>query len=252
MEYIPSDILKPYIKYFAVYTTQEAGMYKVLPGANIVMGFQFKGKLKYIEQGKEIALSTSGISGLTDSYRIFKNETNTGSVLVYFKEAGASVFFKEPVHEIFRESLSLDNFILRSELLLLEEKLGEATTDEKRVHVVEQFLISRLTPTEQDKLVLHAISLIYKSKGNIKMKELADALFTSQSPLEKRFRKIVGSSPKKFASIVRMKNAIAQYSRTNSLTDLSYEAGFYDQAHFIKEFKTFTGDTPEQFFSSKE
>jgi AraC-like DNA-binding protein len=37
-----------------------------------------------------------------------------------------------------------------------------------------------------------------------------------------------------------------------SLTDLGYETGFYDQAHFIKEFKTFTGDTPEKFFSDKK
>ena len=58
----------------------------------------------------------------------------------------------------------------------------------------------------------------------------------------------MGASPKKFASIVRLKNLLQQYPNTGSLTELAYEAGFYDQAHFIKEFKAFTGDTPENYF----
>ena len=75
-------------------------------------------------------------------------------------------------------------------------------------------------------------------------------LHISQSALEKRFRQIVGASPKKFASIVRFKNTIKTYDQNKSLTDLGYEAGFYDQAHFIKEFKHFTGDSPETFFKT--
>ena len=83
------------------------------------------------------------------------------------------------------------------------------------------------------------------------MIDLAKQLHISQSPLEKRFRKIVGTSPKKFSSIVRFKHTIQYYNPQSSLTELGYEAGFYDQAHFIKEFKKFTGENPESFFSSK-
>jgi AraC-like DNA-binding protein len=100
--------------------------------------------------------------------------------------------------------------------------------------------------------VLAALALIHKSRGNIRIKELMEQLHTSQSPLEKRFRQAVGSLPKKFASIVRFKNILQQQSSISSLTELGYEAGFYDQAHFIKEFKIFTGDTPESFFSGKK
>src|SRR6185312_15705081 len=153
---------------------------------------------------------------------------------------------------LFRESVSLDNFMLRSELLCLEEQLAEARTDTQRIASVEHFLISRMTNTEPDKLVLAALALIHRSKGNIRIKELTEQLFISQSPLEKRFRQVVGASPKKFASIVRLKNVIQQYDTVNSLTELGYENGFYDQAHFIKEFKAFTGDTPEKFFSDKK
>lgn len=250
--YIPAAILQPYIHSFIVQEKEKEESYTVLPGMGLVIGFQYRGKLSYLDNDQEITLSHAGITGLRDSYRRFKNEANTGTVLVNFKEAGAAPFFKQPLHELFRESISLDNFMLRSELLLLEEQLCEAATPAAKINVTETFLIARLDPKENDPLVMAALSLIHKHKGNIRISELAKQLHTSQSPLEKRFRKMIGASPKKFASIVRMKNAIAQYQPGDSLTGLGYEAGFYDQAHFIKEFKTFTGETPESFFSAKE
>jgi len=248
--YTPSDALKPYIKHFAVSENAYEQIYKIVPDTSIVLGFQYKGKLSYIENTKENPLSISGVSGLRDSFRIFKNSPLIGTVLVFFTETGAAHFFKQPLHELFRESISLDNFMLQSELLILEEKLFEANSDIERISVVEQFLLDRIRVVEPDKMVLAALALIHKSKGTIRIGELMEQLHTSQSPLEKRFRQAVGTSPKKFASIVRLKHAIQQHSSEKSLTELSYEMGFYDQAHFIKEFKTFTGNTPENYFSS--
>ncbi len=246
--YIPCDILKPYIKSFAIQGADDGTTYTVLPDTSLVMGFQFKGRLAIIDNQKEIPLASSGISGIADRYRTFKNSPDIGTLLVFFKEAGAAVFFKQPLHELFRESLSLDNFVLHSELFLLEEQLYEAKTNKARIKIIETFLISQLTSTEPDKLVFEGLQLIHKSKGNIRIKELMQQLHISQSPLEKRFRKTVGASPKKFANIVRFRHAIENYKDSNSMTELGYESGFYDQAHFIKEFKSFTGETPEKFF----
>jgi methylphosphotriester-DNA--protein-cysteine methyltransferase len=108
-----------------------------------------------------------------------------------------------------------------------------------------------MTTGKPDEMVFAALELIHKSKGNIRIRGLMQQLHISQSPLEKRFRKAAGASPKKFASIVRLRHAIQNYNGSGSFTELGYESGFYDQAHFIKEFKTFTGETPEIFFSSK-
>ena len=250
--YIPCDILKPFVKSFAIEESTTESTYKILPDINLVIGFQYKGRLSLMQNNSEIPLSISGVSGLSDQSRIFKNSPDIGTVLIFFKEAGAAQFFKQPVHDLFRESISLDNFMLRSELLCLEEKLAEATTDRQRIATVEQFLINQMTTTEPDKLVLAALSLIHKNKGNIRIKVLTEQLYISQSSLEKRFRQAVGASPKKFASIVRLQNVIHQCNTISSLTELGYEAGFYDQAHFIKEFKALTGDTPEKFFSDKK
>lgn len=249
--YLPHPILQPFISQLAVQETNGEATYRVLPDTGLVIGFQYKGRLSSIQQEGEVPLSISGVSGLTDRKRVFKNLPGTGSVLVYFKEAGAAPFFRQPLHELFRESVSLDNFMLRSELLCLEEQLAEVKSDLQRIAAVEQFLIKRMSDSPPDQLVLAALALIHKSKGNVRISELLAQLHTSQSPLEKRFRQAVGTSPKKFAAIVRMKNLLQAYDPANSLTQLGYEAGFYDQAHFIKEFKNFTGDTPERFFTDR-
>ncbi len=249
--YIPCDILKPYVKAFVISENTDGSTYKVLPDTGLVIGFQYSGQLSHLEGNKRVPLNASGLTGIHDTYRIFQNSAGTGTILVYFKEGGAASFFKQPIHELFGESVSLDNFMLRSELLIVEEKVHEAKTDMERINVVEQFLIARMRQPVNDSLVLNALSLIHKSKGNIRINDMVKQLHTSQSPLEKRFRQVVGASPKKFASIVRFKHTIQNYRPQNSLTELGYETGFYDQAHFIKEFKTFTGQTPETFFSKK-
>ena len=146
----------------------------------------------------------------------------------------------------FQESLSLDNFMLRSELLVLEEQLCEAGNDAKRIKLVENFLLLHITHTEPDPLVLSAITLIIQSRGDIRIRELMEKLNISQSPLEKRFRKVVGASPKKFATIVRARNVLV--AMENGKHDYAeYLSAFYDQAHFIKSFKKFAGVTPEQY-----
>lgn len=249
--YIPADRLKPFIRSFVIQEAAGEAAYRVLPDTGVVMGFQYKGRLFRVDEGNPTALDISGISGLADRSRSFRHLPGTGTILVFFKEAGAVPFFRQPLHELFGESVSLDNFLLRSELLCLEEQLVEAATNPERIALLERFLIGRMTQEEPDKLVLAALALIHKSKGSIRIKDLVQQLHTSQSPLEKRFRAAVGASPKKFASIVRLKNVLQQYPTAGSLTALGYEAGFYDQAHFIKEFKAFTGDTPEDFFRGR-
>ncbi len=248
--YIPSDILKPFIKSFAISENEKADSYQVLPDTCIVMGFQYSGKLSYSQEKKSIPLSSVGITGLMDAYRIFHNSENTGTVLVLFSETGASAFFNDPMHEIFDLSLSLDNLILRSQMDVIAEQLNESKTDIERINVVENFLISRLNDKKNDDLVSLAVNFIKQSGGNIKMTTLAEKLNISQSQFEKRFRKTVGASPKKFASIVRLKY-ILNSPRESNLTQLGLDAGYFDQAHFIKDFKSFTGKTPEQYFTKK-
>lgn len=246
--YLPCPALQPFVASFAISEATAEGTYKVLPDTGVVIGFQYRGSLAVLEGEGARPLHTAGLTGLRDRFRVFRASAGTGSVLVYFREGGAAAFFSQPIHEFFRESISLEDLALRSELLIVEERLCAATDDAGRIAVVEEFLLARLRPNPPDPLVMAALSLIHQSRGSIRVKELAARLYTSASPLEKKFRQAVGASPKKFAQIVRLKHALKSYAPSSSLTALGYEAGFYDQPHFIREFKTFTGETPEAYF----
>jgi AraC-like DNA-binding protein len=246
-KFIPTDLLKPYIKYFAVSEHTMEKEYRVFPSAGLVMGFQYKGKLATIKDSRESKLASSGITGITDSYKTFKNTAHTGTILVYFTETGFTHFSSSPANELFNLSISLDSIFEKDKVSEVEEKLAFAGTDKQRLKIVERFLLSQLKNIQTDKLVLEAVRFIYQSKGSIRIKELSERLLISQSPFEKRFRKTVGTTPKKFASIIRFNTVLNNLNKPKSLTEICYENNFFDQAHFIKDFKQFTGNTPENF-----
>lgn len=195
----------------------------------------------------ENKLSSAGITGITDRYKIFKNSPHIGTVLIYFTETGFAHFNSHPAHELFNLSLSLDDIFDKNSVTEVENKLSIAPTDKLRIQIVEQFLLSQIKHLEKDKLIAEAIRLIYQCNGAIRIKDLNEKLFISASPFEKRFRKVLGTTAKKFASIVRFNHIINSLDGAKSLTELGYESNFFDQSHFIKSFKQFTGDTPESF-----
>lgn len=221
--------------------------YKVLPSPGLVIGFQYKGQLATIKNNKENKLTSAGITGITDSYNMFKNSADIGTVLVYFTEIGFAHFSSNPANELFNLNLSLDDIFEKSKVNEVQEKLEIASTDKHRIKIVEQFLLTQLKNIQTDQLIVEAVKLIYQSKGTIRVKELNEKLFISSSPFEKRFRKVVGTTAKKFASIVRFNSVLDHMNETKSLSEICYENHFFDQAHFIKDFKQFTGDTPDNF-----
>lgn len=165
-------------------------------------------------------------------------------------EGGAAAFFKEPMHELFETSQPLDNLIPRSKLNDIEEALAEAANNPERIAIVEKFLHSSLITQQPDLLILHAIETIKQANGSLRIKDLIAVLPISQDPFEKRFRRITGASPKQFAGITKLRGLIHNYSPAQSLTDLAHSSGYFDQAHFIKDFRSFTGQSPRDFFKS--
>lgn len=241
--------LRPYIRHLAVSYAEIAKSYNVLPDTALVVGFQFSGSLSHIVENIEQALDNSGITGLLDRYRIFKNKAGTGSVLIVFTETGASNFLKVPLHELFGKSLSLEHFFSSAAIQETREMLEAARDDNERLTVVENFLLRQFRERKCDQLVAGALHYIHHSKGTIRMAALAELLHTSQSPLEKRFRAVVGASPKKFAGIVRARQVMDALTN-NSQNLAEHLLSYYDQAHFIKDFKRFSSMTPEHYLKN--
>jgi len=211
---------------------------------------QFKGRVT-INRGETTEdIPRLALSGMRKTFRKFNYEANTSTILVTFTETGAYQVFKRPLFELFEDIESLDSFFAASEVSELEEKIYTAIDNYERIRYIENYLISKLICVDADKLVWAAVNEIHKTTGIVNICYLANHFALSQDAFEKRFRKIVGSSPKQFSTIVRMKFLLAKEPGSKSMTDLAYRFEFYDQAHFIKQFKSFTGQTPKDFFKA--
>lgn len=244
---IPSVKLRPYVRQIAISENENEQTYKIFPSAGLVVGFQYRGRLSLVDGSVENRLSPSGITGISDSFKIFKNAAGTGTILVYFTETGFAQFSSRPVQELFNQSVSLDNLFDKHKVAAVEETLALAHTDSERVKAVETFLEEQLKEKSEDQLIVRAVALIYGSRGGMRIKELLQQLHISQGAFEKRFRKLVGTTPKKFASIVRFNTVLKDLGQEKSMTEICYDNNFFDQAHFIKDFKQYTGDSPENF-----
>lgn len=249
-EYIPTELLRPFIKAYRIVESEVEMTNRILPGTSLVVAFRYKGQVGYVSDDREELLPTSTISGLRKSVRLIHYLQDSATIVVQFKEIGARAFFNEPLYELFEKSISLDAFIKRNTIEIIEEQLAEAQNNIQRIAIIEQFLLSRLDSHTPDRLISTAVEIIHSTKGAIKIKELADTLCISNDAFEKRFRKIIGTSPKQFSSIIRMETIVRQKQQAESLAGIAFNAGYYDQPHFNKDFKLFTGQTPTAFYKS--
>jgi len=249
-QYIPADALKPYVKALMIIESDKQTENRLLPDTSIVLAFRLKGRVTDLSQDAGNSLSSSVITGLRRSVRFLSYDDQTANLLVIFREGGAAALFKEPLHEFFSKSTPLDEFMPSAQLRLIEEQLNEAGSNQQKVAVIERFLLLRLNKKREDQLINHAMQQIRSANGNIKIRNLAASMAISIDPFEKRFRRVAGISPKQFADTIRLRSLIKQYSALENLTGIALEAGYFDQAHFIKDFRTFTGLAPQQFFRS--
>lgn len=134
----------------------------------------------------------------------------------------------------------------------LEADMLACTTNEQRIAVLETFLLSKRQALKIDNApVEYCVDAMLKSVGDIAIDSLADELEIGKRQLERRFTAAVGISPKLLARIIRFQNVLQliESNEFKNFTSIAYEGGFYDQAHFIRDFKDFTGLNPKQYFS---
>jgi len=249
--YAPAPPLQPFVANYAIVENTAPLSHHILMKAALVLSITYKGVMKLSgEEEKVYDRFSSGLAGIQNNYRTIEKEANTGVLFINFTETGAAAFFDVPLHELNNEGVSLDLMLPASRVAQLEETVTLADTTDERVRRAENFLLSLLQASQQDMLVAAAISIIREAAGNIRVEDLARQLFISASRLEKRFKHVAGISPKKFASIIRMESIIRKYQTGISLTNLAYDAGYFDQAHFIRDMKQYTGMAPRQLFSS--
>ena len=135
-----------------------------------------------------------------------------------------------------------------SELSVLDEQLAKAKDHTRRIQIAESFLLARVHNNGLDSLVSAAVARLEATQASVRIEELARQVGLSQSALERRFRRNVGTSPKQYASILRLKNAVRLRAVGHDFTSIAHSAGYSDQSHFTNDFKRVTGLAPSAFF----
>ncbi len=249
--HLPSPVLQPFIRHFMITEAKDDVVNRVLPNTAITIAFRLSGQVNDMVDGQKSKLPLSLISGLRKSNRMINYTKNASNLIVLFREGAAVHFIEEPLNELTGQSLSLDVLKGYDQVFVLEEQLNNTNDHFRQIALVEQFLLSHISNHKSDSLIVKALNIIQQYDGTLKMKELADVLCISQDAFEKRFRRQVGTSPKQFAYLVRMKSIIEAGFTTQTLSEKAFKAGYYDQSHFIKDFKTFTGLTPTDFLRDR-
>ena len=141
----------------------------------------------------------------------------------------------------------------KEEQILIQNILGSAPFDQK-VQYCEKLVLQILGDNlDVDQMFRAQLNYILDRKGLIEVRELFSEFGISKVTLRKHFLEKMGLSPKIVSRIWRLNHflELKRASDCDSLTYLALESGYYDQAHFIREFKSFFHDSPKRFFKQE-
>lgn len=193
--------------------------------------------------------SRAFVVGTMTRRQIFVLEGRVDMIAIRFRPGGARPFLSVPAHELVDLSAPL-GALWGGRGSDLPERLREVGGDDARAALLfRELALRRSEGWDADPLVREAARLIGRSGGRISVEELRRALYVSERTLERRFKSEIGLSPKQAGRVARFRRAVNLLIEAPeaSLGRVAHECGYYDQAHFIREFKSMSGLTPGQW-----
>lgn len=254
-EFAPHPQLAPYVRLIWTLEFEDPAAFgapeRILPDAVVEVIFHWASPFVMRFGGGDFACQPRGFA--VAQMRRFIEIAPTGRsgfVSVRFFPWGAYHFLSHPVAS-FADSMVPTGDLWGRAAVELEERLGEAETQAARLDLVERFLLAQLRRHHKrgaDDFVRAA----WRPHGRTSVAALCRELGVSERRLERTFGSTIGLSPKRVLRLSRFLRACSVLRRTPSasLTRVSHACGYYDQSHFIGEFKAFAGMTPREFVAA--
>lgn len=228
---------------------------KIIPDGCIEMTFNFKDPIKkYVSDTEFIIQSNCMVMGQRTRSFDIEPVGNVESFAVCFYPFGFSCLVTEPLGNFVDQDLSLDVLFGESTASELEQTIFNAENTEERIQIMEAFLFDRLHQHSTiDHLITQTVDALLETNGRQSIGSLLQNDPSQRRTLERTFKKHIGISPKRLGRIIRLQTALKLIlSEEQSLTHIAYESDYFDQSHFIKDFKELIGSTPKQLLSQKE
>lgn len=246
----PKRISTSYVECFKVYQFNALSPIQLNPEGKFELIFQIDGLFSQVPHSIDhwSVRPKFFIGGLhMKSYSVRAHQEQSTLISVNFSPKGARCFIPAELHH-FKNKLIPIQDVFRGQQLSWIHELQDAKGIEQQLDLIEQFLI-QVFREKLNSPVDQALDIIFQKKGLAKIQELAEEVFLSPAQFRKRFNAEIGMSPKEYCKVIRINHVLKELDQHDgySLTELAYQWNYFDQAHFIKDFKNFTGSTPKQY-----
>jgi AraC-like DNA-binding protein len=257
----PSEILRPYVRHYYLFQSPQAVAFEdtVFPSGDMEMIFNLGEGTWATPLNTNPPIELWGQMTKPFAIRSIGPHTMLG---VKFFPHSAAYFLDETIGD-FNDRVSDLGAILGNAATHLHSRLLAIPQPAKRISLLESFLIGRLTRSEKSKsgrrsFRIDKVGHILKSMtcgpadgAETRINAVATQHGISSRYLNKLIYQHTGLTPVSFHKIRRFQFSLRLVARNDQpLTSIAYESGYFDQSHFIKEFKSFTGLTPSAYLKN--
>ncbi len=253
LEFKPNKHLEPYVEcYWYAYSDKPPFREKesLIPDGTIELMFNFGDNYARMENEQPVEIKGSHIIGIRKKALVISQTGKQHFFCIRFKLGGTYPFFRIPAH-LFAGDFFNAVTLLGNEVTELEEQLYGAENNEARVVITNHYLLRKLMAGNRDYLFVEKCVPVLLRSGNIL--SVAADFNTGYKTLERKFSQVLGLSPSELLKINRFNQAVLQMyaCRHPSLTGIAHASGYFDQSHFIREFKQLTNLTPREFLKAQ-
>lgn len=223
----------------------------IVPNGNIKLSVSYQNGIIASVNGKLFTSKQHDITltGLVDVPVILDvdEDVATETIGIEFNPQGAYRFFHFPLHDIQNQIYSL-NDLIGAKAKELTEQINNAISLQQKTAILQWFLMKQFSLQDTDPIFEYCIEKIMASKGRITIRELEKKTGYSSRWLNVKFNDKLGVSPKNLSSIIRFKTYYQMFisGDEKSFSRNDFYESYYDQSHFIKDFKRFTGLPPSK------
>ncbi len=240
----------------AIYLLSNHGQsmtYHTVANGLIGLGVILSGKAEILLDNDWKEIPTFSIFGMINKPCQIRLSKGYKEIAIGFKPYHFNLFVREKLNDMSLGKITDATEVFNPHLLeALHEKLSVVNAPHLVGTIIEDFFKLNYSAKRENQRVLLATQMIYHDSID-KVDEIATQLSITPTTLRNAFREHIGVSPKELIKITRLYKAIQfQENQTATLTQLSYELGYFDQAHFIKEFKKYMGMAPKDYFKNKQ
>lgn len=251
MQLQPHPALKRFIRHYLILDGQHPanGIHRLFADGNTGLVFNLDNAVM-CAAGNKPAQHTCWLYGQVKTYHDLSLTGNINWIVVVLQPYGAYHLWGVPASEWYNCFFPATE-ILGARISDISHALVKAKDLPQRICLLDNYLLQLVHQKRRpDGQVMQAVQHIMMHEGAVSVEALTHALSVSERTLERKFKLHVGITPKRFADIVRLGFSAKRMQRMQSphgFTGVAYDSGYYDQAHFINEFKKYTGITPQQY-----